>query len=463
MARFEPGQTGNPRGRPTKARQSAKAAVNSDGWGNVLTNIGTAKDPTRHARPNITRVLDRASLASIYRSDGLGRRVVDIPVDDALREWVEADDKLLDEFARIGAKQEAMDAFKWARLFGGAVIVALIDDGGTFDEPVRPGAIRAVRQLRVYDRWRVTWTTGDVDTDPLSPNFGRPRFYTVQPRHGTIYRVHVSRLWRIDGLSLPEDERALNNGWGDSALLPVYEALSNYAQTMGASANIVRDFVQVVLGIRGLTDMLRQGEDDLVAKRATIIDLTRSVANTVFLDADGETYDKKASSVAGLADLWDRFGMHVSATTGIPATKLMGRSPAGMNATGESDMRQWYDVVQAYRRDEVEPFLNWLAGLLEAQSEWTDRPESMEWTWPALHQPTESEWADVRLKTAQADQVYINAGAVDPAYLFHLRHEGRDFRPSVAVTVEGFEEWVKGQGGNQTPLPSPTGGTDETP
>ena len=439
-------KTGKPRGRPTKARAAAEAHANSDGWHNILTNIGGRNDPVTAARVSSFIGLDRNTLSTLYRSDGIAKRVVDLPVDDAIREWIEADEALLADLSRVNAKQEITDALKWARLFGGALIVAMIDDGQDFDQQVNMGNIRAIRQLRVYDRHRVTWTSSDLDMDAMSMNFGKPMFYTVQPLNGAPYRVHHSRAWRIDGLPLPEEERQRNNGWGDSAISPVYEALRNYAQTMGASANIVRDFVQVVLGISGLTDMLRQGQDKLVADRAKLIDMSRSVANAVFIDSDGETYDKRASSVAGLADLWDRFALHVSATTGIPATKLLGRSPQGMNATGEGDMKQWYDVVQAYRRDEVEPLLKWLLPMIEAQSEWTGRPESMEWAWPPLEQPSESEWADVKLKTAQADILYLDRGAADPEYLYHLRYGSGEFRPDVAYTREGFEEWLAGEG-----------------
>jgi phage-related protein (TIGR01555 family) len=445
MAQYKPGQTGNPRGRPRKSKVDGQASVKADGWQNVLTNIGGRKDPTTAARVSAMPFFSRETLSALYRADGLARRIVDVQVEDALREWVECDDALTAEFRRINAKQEVSDALKWARLFGGALIVAMVDDGQDFDQPLNRNAIRSLRQLRVYDRHRVTFNTSDIDMDAMSETFGKPLFYTVTPISGTPYRVHASRAWRLDGLPLPDLERQLNQGWGDSALMPVYEALQAYGQTMGASANIVRDFVQVVLGIRGLTDMLRQGEDDLVAKRANIIDMTRSVANSVFLDADGETYDKKASSVAGLADLWDRFALHVSSVTGIPATKLLGRSPSGLNATGESDMRQWYDVVQAYRGDEIDPPVRWILGLIEAQSEWTDRPEGeIEITWPSLYQPTEAEWADVKVKIAQADAIYMDRGGVDPEYLYHLRYGSGEFRPDAPYTIEGLEEWRAG-------------------
>ena len=435
--------TGRPRGRPPKARQDAQANVKGDGWRNVLLNLGqTSGNPMHRTDYAPTARVDQKTAENVYRGDGLGRRVVDVLVDDAIREWIESSAELLAEFKRLGAKQEISDAAKWARLYGGAVLVALVDDGGDFDQPVNMNRVRAVRQLRAYDRHRVTWSSADIDQDPLSGNFGKPLFYRVSPPHGVPYRVHHSRAWRIDGLPLPIDARLENNGWGDSALQTVFDALRNYAMTMSASANIVRDFVQTVLGIKGLTEMLRMGEDELVAKRATIIDLTRSVANTIFTDADGETYSKQASSVAGLPELWDRFALHVSACTGIPATKLMGRSPAGMNATGDSDMRQWYDTVQAYRTDELEPMIEWLAGLIDAQSEWRTRPETMDWQWPSIMQPTDQEWADIKLKNAQADAIYIDRQAVDAEYLFHLRNGEGEYRPDVTYDHNAFMEWV---------------------
>lgn len=418
-------------------------SANEDGWENIWANIGNSRDPAAHTRFASTHALDKATLGAVYRGDGLGRRVVDIVVDDATREWLEADDVLLAELSRIGAKQAVTDALKWSRLYGGSIVVAMIDDGADFDEPVRTGSIKAVRQLRVYDRHRVSWTTADIDQDPQSRNFGLPAFYMVQPNQGASYRVHASRMHRVDGIGLPDDERQRNQGWGDSALQGVYQAMQNYGLTMGASANIIRDFVQTVLSINGLTDMLRSGDDKLVAQRINLLDMSRSVANLIAIDADGETYSKQASSVAGLADLWDRFAMHVCTVSGIPATKLLGRSPAGLNATGEGDERQWYDTVQAYRRDEVEPIINWLMPLMLEQSEWSGTEDDMQWSWPALGQPSEKEWADIKLQTAQADAVYMDRGAVDPAFLYSQRYGQGEFRPEAILSDEAYDVWLK--------------------
>lgn len=426
---------------------------NADGWVNISLNLGNkGGDPVAGSRYGRVSVLDRVTLEDLYRSDGMGRRVVDVPVDEALRGWIEGEQELLNELKRLSAKNHVVEALKWARLFGGAVIVALIDDSLDFADPVNENGVRRVLQLRVYDRHRVSWTNADIDQDPMSPYFGLPTHYTISPPQGTSYRVHVSRMYRIDGLDLPDNARQRNNGWGDSALQSVYQALMNYGLTMNATVSIVRDFVQTVLGINGLSEMIAAGQDDLVAKRAQAIDMTRSVANTIFLDAEGETYQKQASSVTGLPDLWDRFALHVSACTGIPATKLMGRAPQGMDATGEGDERNWYDVVEAYRTDEVEPLMEWLSGLLDSQLEWTERPETMDWTWPALGQPSEREWAEIRKLNAETDQIYVNAGAADAQYIYHLRFSQEDYRSEITYDPQAYEEWFEKYGPSEEEL-----------
>lgn len=436
--------------------QSALTRV--DGWQNISLNLGNkGGDAVRSTRYAPIDNLPKNTLESMYRGDGLAKRVADVPVDDALREWIEADEKLIAELSRLKAKSEFTDAMKWSRLFGGSVVVALIDDSQEFDQPVNVNGVRRVLQLRVYDRHRVTWQSSDIDKDPESLTFGVPLIYTVQPIHGSSYRVHVSRMHKIDGLSLPDDVRARNNGWGDSAIVPVYQALLNYGMTMNASANIVRDFIQTILSIKGLTDMIRNGQDDMVVKRSQLIDMTRSVSNTIFMDADGESYSKVASSVAGLADLWDRFAQHVSAVTGIPMSRLMGRNAGGLNTTGEGDERMWHDVVRAYQTDEAQPLVQWLVNLLDLQLDWknADRPETMDWTWPPLDQPTEAEWADVKLKNAQADQIYINAGAVDAQYLYHLRFGQGEYRPDVVYDDTAYLEWVAEQALGDDEPPDP--------
>ena len=147
-----------------------------------------------------------------------------------------------------------------------------------------------------------------------------------------------------------------NQGWDDSVLQACYNSLRNYGIIANSSIEIVQDFVQVIMKMNGLSDKVANGQMDKVLARLDIIDRSRSGQNTILLDGDGsEDYEKRSSSISSLADLWDRFSEAICATTGIPATRLLGRSPAGLNSSGESDLKHWHDIVSAYREDQIEP------------------------------------------------------------------------------------------------------------
>ncbi|MFC3227349.1 anti-CBASS protein Acb1 family protein [Marinibaculum pumilum] len=411
----------------------ALSAIRGDGWANLLTRMGTRGDRmTRTSHSSTVRRLDRTELSAIYRSDGIGRRIIDIVAQEGTREWIEvegdAEGELVYVLDQLKAKHHCRDLWRWARLYGGAVMVIGVDDGMEFDQPINTAAVRRVEFLRVYDRHRVTWTEQDLGRDPMRSTYGEPEVYTIQPYTiGTPYRVHADRVIVMQGAAIPEEERVRNQGWGDSELQPVYEALRTFGTGYSASANILTDFVQTVLSVKNLSELIAGGQDELVQKRLHLIDMSRSVLNTILLDAD-EQYAKQASSVAGLADLLDRFGGLLSGVTGIPQTKLLGRSPAGLNATGDADIRNFYDEIRDEQEDRLLPALNRLKDLIVASREgpWrgAEPADGLAITFRPLWQMTQEQEATYRLNVAQADKIYLETGVVDPSEVAISRFGG---------------------------------------
>jgi hypothetical protein len=86
--------------------------------------------------------------------------------------------------------------------------------------------------------------------------------------------------------------------------------------------------------------------------------------------------------------------------------------------------------------------MNRLIELLTLQRAWTNKPESLNWEWPSLQPLDDLELADVRLKHAQADRMYIDAQAVDPDYLFHARHDG-GFNTQLNYSEEEMQEYMQ--------------------
>ena len=137
-----------------KPRQSAASAAIrrfSDGVSNPLLRIGTGTPNTFGATtylPQFT-TMARQTLEWAYQTSWMCGLVVDIPAEDMTREGIEikcedpkASEAIQRAFDRFGVMDQLCDAIKWARLYGGAIAVILIDAAD--DGPARqfPRTIR---------------------------------------------------------------------------------------------------------------------------------------------------------------------------------------------------------------------------------------------------------------------------------------------------------------------------------
>ena len=93
-------------------------------------------------------------------------------------------------------------------------------------------------------------------------------------------------------------------------------------------------------------------------------------------------------------------------------TKLFGRSPAGMNATGESDLKNYYDYVDSQREAKLRPALQKLLPVL-CMSAWGFVPDDLDFTFPPLWTPTAKEVADIAKTKSEAIVAGFQAGLYD--------------------------------------------------
>lgn len=392
-----------------------------DAWSNVLSGLGQLQDGDTRTSFRRSSLIGRETAESIFTGDGLGRKIVELKAEEATRKGFEIEG---DDGGLITERLQAMkfattltNLATWARLYGGALLVRVLDDGQELDQPLNYNRLRRVICYRVVDRWRVSWSIADLCNDTLSERFGEPEIYTITPISGMQYRVHHSRCCVLDGDSLPDYMRVQNQGWGASCLQGVNDHLRRVGAAQGYVSNILRDFVQAALSVKGLSEMMSMGQDEDVKRRIQILDLSRSILNTMILDADGEQYTKHASSVAGLADLIDRFSETLAAVSGYPVSKLFGRSTGGLNTTGEGDLTNYYDTLQAYQTSRLSPLLEDVVRDHYLASEGPTRgkePDQWSITWKSLWQETDKERADLRKAVAETDQIYISMGVLLP-------------------------------------------------
>lgn len=365
-------------------------------------------------------------LAEKYQNNGLFSKIIDRPAEEALKHGMEynVSDADLREFLddaldRLDWEEKAVTAIRWARLFGGSIIVMLLDDGGGLEEPVNWQDVRSVEELRVYER-------AIVQPDPDTYRTGKAEYFDVSSTYGGTFRVHRSRCLVFKNGSLPEYGAAQQYYyWGLPEYIRIHKDLSRALKTHTNAANMIEKSVQPVYKQRGLQSMLAgPNGDEMELKRLQVLDASRGMMNTIAVDMEGEDYDFKTFQMTGTKEILESTCNLLSAVTCIPQTILFGRSPAGENATGESDLENYYNFVEGIQKRMLKKNIRTLikaivqAGVYDGSIE---NPGNIKPTFKPLWSLSETEKATVELTKAQRAQVaaqtaqlYIDMQAIQP-------------------------------------------------
>lgn len=360
-----------------------------------------------------------------YMSSGMLRKVIAIPAADRVREWrdwqtdkdaialIETEEKRL----QLQAKTKFAETLRG--LGGGAMI--LITNGG-HDQPLKPDTIQkgGLIAINVVSRWQITCKS--FDQNLASPTYGEPKMFSVQG-DGRSIDIHPSRVICFRGDPLPAGTAVSHEDafWGDSRLLRVYAAVERSDDTQAWFAALVKKAKLLRIGIPHLTDTLSMagGEDKLAARIATVAQ-SESVLNATVFDAGdgkdngGEKITDYQVTWAGIPAIMDAFDQRVAAVSDIPFTRLMGRSPAGMNATGDHDTDNWNRMVVSGQNLETRPCLERIDPILLRSA--GAKPDTT-WKFAPLWTPTEKEEAETFDKTMDAVGKLQNTGTI-PAEAF---------------------------------------------
>lgn len=394
-----------------------------DGLENLIAQLGTGKDKRANSKfvNNKRLSLDgnQEELNAMYRTDWLAGKVVDIIPNDMTREWrsftgdIDPDTVLLLEEEENRLQLSAMfnEAHKWARLYGTALIVMSVDDGQNPEEPLDIDKIKkgGLRHVKVVDRHRISNDTIQPISDPLSANYGLPAFYRF---HDTSVRIHHTRVIRFDGIKLPFDEFRRNNYYSDSVLDRLYEALTNLSTVTDSAASMVYETNVDIMKVKGLMGYLQTPEGEvLLRKRFALAGMLKSFNNMMLLDAE-EDWATKTNTFSGLPDLIDRYAQVITAATDVPATRLLGSSASGLNATGEGDLKNYYDKIRADQNKEYKPLLDTFDKIMAKNLGLSDDID-MSYEFDSLFQMTPKETADLQFVNAQRDALYIDRDIIN--------------------------------------------------
>ncbi len=477
-----------------------QAELRLDGWVSQLSGMGIlGKDKNESSFFARQRRLPQDTLDAMYRHDALAARIVDTIVDDAMRKGFRIvfkgddenpiDPKDVNEInSKVNKWAQSVQLHpnvkkhvKQARAFGGSLLVMGAEDGQDPAEPLNPDAISDFTFIKPLDRFQVS-SSGMLNTDARSHAFGLPNWYhlhsvvgtagargnslmdqELQRRAGIVggssvgtfaheenvptlsnVTVHTSRVVRTDGISLSDRSRLNNDGWGDAVLERVHDPLRNWNTVMNATGSLVVDMNGMVYGIKGLAQLVAANKGNELQKRFQMMDLAASNWNAKVLDADGETATRLATNLTGLGEVIDRIGMHLGAAAAMPLTLILEVSPGGFG-TGANENNQWDDVVAAYQVEVLEPIFEQVFKVLFSSKEFSSVPENWSIEFNPLSQMTELEQADLHLKQAQADQIYIGITVLTPNEVAESRFGGESYSVNTQLDEEAREGMAEGK------------------
>ncbi len=410
----------------TTSRQS-KTTQRLESWINILTGLGMAnRDKLTGASAQVS-FKTQAELNALYQGDDTAARIVDREPDDMCREGfqikiIDGDAALADtamqEFDRICGLKKCNQALKWGNLYGSGFLFIGIEKGDPA-KSIEKDIGKAIEYVAVLDRFMLT-TSGDITDDLKSPNFGFPETYRLNTgglknARQTGEVLHHSRLCRFDGKELPKSLRAQNNHFGDSILSSIYECIRNYNQTNNSAALIMQDFAQNVFKLKNLSSMIASGKTNEVMKRLLLVSKTASIANLLVIE-EGEEFEKKTPALGGIESLIKAVGNRLVSATSMPHTILLGESPSGLGASGDSEKIDWYDNIKNQQEKKLRPALIKIFDLIFATKGGISKGKAPKYQiiFNPLWQMDEKEMAEIRELMSRADGVYLDKAVVTP-------------------------------------------------
>lgn len=424
--------------RPTPdQRRRGMVRERADSWYSALGGLGGRSDKRKYMA-YVADPTNWAENAELWRGDDLAGRIVEMIPNEMIREgWtlcIEKDDKglsgkVVSLLEDLGCDNKLWMGLCMERAYGGGGVLLGTNDGDDLRKPLDLKKITALNYLETFEPQELQVVK--YQNDPTKKGFGQPVMYRLNPQSpggSTKYgvEIHASRIVVFPGIRVSRRQITTQSGWGDAVLTRCRETLRDFQTSWAAAGLLVADFAQAVWKIKGLAEIIALDKDKELHARIDAMTLAQSTVRATVIDADGEEYERKQTPVNGLPELLDRFATRLAASADTPVTLLMGMSPAGLNATGESDIRTWYDRVKSMQNRKLRPAIERIVRVAFAALG-VEEPEDWSIEFNPLWQPNEQEQAQARLTQMQVDVGYIDAQVISTQEVRKARFGGRKY------------------------------------
>ncbi len=389
-----------------RRNKNQKRFITFDSFINHATNMGLgAKNPlsyTQYIAQNIT--INYEFLCNLYQSNWIAQRIVNVIPEDMMTKGYNFNTQLtpqiLNKISRLESKlqlnEKIIQGLQYARLFGGAGALILLNNQDNLEEPLDLNSIMPddFKGLLIFDGRQECLPSGELIDDINSLEFNKPKYYLLNSSNSmnvSQIKVHHSRIIRFEGRMVTPIQRAMYNFWGASEFEHIFEEIvkkDNVSWNIAGLTQKANISVLKLFGLDTIATTTPLGRSNLKSR----LEATNMIMNNQGLLVLGESdeFQNFQYGFAGLGECYDRFMMDISGASEIPVTKLFGRSPAGMNATGESDLSNYYEMIARRQESILRPIYDKLFPILFL-SVCGFIPDDLDYDFNPLRIPTEEE------------------------------------------------------------------------
>lgn len=379
-----------------------------DSWKNLLTGLGSSRDKSSHHHFFVDNILSYDYLEQLYLNDDIAARICELVPNEMLRQGFVI--KVNNEyFAYKNLVDIVHEALLKSRIFGAAFIFMGIDDTEPQDKPIDLTKIKGVKFLHVLSAkdLKKAYFYNDVN----SQKYGQTEYYYLKQN-----LIHETRLLPFFSSPIIDHRK-----FPSSILQRIYPVLQQFHSAWQSTSHLMADAAQGVFKLKGLHTAMASNRSEELLKRMELVDMSRSVSRSILLDAEDEDFRRDPYSFGGIPEILEKLMLRLASAARIPVSLLMGQAPAGMNATGESDIRFFYDHIKAEQellKSKIENLVKIIIG---------DKKASINIDFPSLWQMTDIQKLEVKKLEAEIDRIYLQEGVLLPEEVALKRFKNTEF------------------------------------
>lgn len=389
------------------------------GFGTPHMLEGTNYPLTRMTRNYILMV-------SLYRSNWIVRKVIDAKAEDMMKNWISLTSEVtpteIDKFNKAiddtATQAKLCDTLKWARLYGGAGALMVIEGDEDLEKPleVEDVELDSYKGLLVFDRWSGIYPGAKLVQDINDPvNFGLPETYQITTDTAQTRIVHHSRILRFSGRTLPRWEMMAEQYWGISEVEIMYDELKKRDNTSWNIASLMFRANIVAMRQKSLSQLISGMSTNAAAAQqfnSTMQALSELMSNQgiVILPEEGGL-ESHPYSFGGIADVYTNFMMDICGASEYTMTRLFGRTQTGLGQSNEGDEHQYYNQISQLQKAQLDPRLRQLLPVV-AMSTWGKIPDDFAWMFNPVHSLPDKDRSDLAKNNTDAVNEAFNAGLV---------------------------------------------------